>query len=131
MPLRLLLILTLLVQQLALPVVASRSAPAQACDQTGCCQVVEATTCCGKNVRVMWCEKSGGNECFCGLAPGDSEPPEAPRPSDRDEITSVFVAVRGGVVDVLRSHVTQAAPAPPAIVRSHHEIRALLGIWRT
>lgn len=132
MPLRLILILMLLVQQLALPAVVSGAAQAEECVETSCCQVVESKTCCGETVREMRCGKTGGIECLCGLQPGDSEPaPEAPRPAERNDIAPALVALVGSVIDLPRPVRAQAPPALPAIVRSHNETQALLCIWRT
>lgn len=132
MPLRFLLILTLLVQQLALPVVLPSAAQIEECVETTCCQVVETTTCCGETVREMRCGKTGGYECLCGLESGNSEPtPDAPRPPDRNEIAPILAALSGSVIDLPTPIRSQALPASPAIVRTHNETQALLCIWRT
>lgn len=132
MPIRLILILTLLVQQLALPAVVFGASQAEECVETSCCQVVETKTCCGETVREMRCGKTGGYECLCGLEPGDSEPaPEAPRPSERNDIVPVLVALIGSVIDLPTPIRSQVPPATPAVVRTHNETQALLCIWRT
>jgi hypothetical protein len=132
MPLRLILILTLLVQQLALPVAMSSAAQAEECVESSCCQVVETKSCCGETVREMRCGKTGGDECLCGLQPGDSEPaPQAPRPTDRNEVAPALFALVGSVIDLPTPVRAQAPPALPAIVRTHNETQALLCIWRT
>lgn len=132
MPLRVILILTLLVQQLALPAAFSSAAQIEECIATSCCQIVDTKTCCGEMVREMRCGKTGGHECLCGLESGDSEPaPEAPRPTDRNEVTPVLVAPIGSVVDLPRLMRSQVLPAAPAVVRTHNETQALLCIWRT
>lgn len=132
MPIRLILILTLLVQQLALPVAMSSAAQAEECVETSCCQVVETKSCCGETIREMQCGKTGGHECLCGLQPGDPEPaPEAPRPSERNEITPVLIALTGSVIELPKPARLQAPPATLALVRTHNETQALLCIWRT
>jgi hypothetical protein len=132
MPLRLVLILTLLVQQLALPAVGSSSGQVAACLEASCCLVVETETCCGGVVREMRCGKTGGSVCLCGLEPGDPEPtPEAPRPSERQELAPIVAALLGSAIDLPTTVASQAPPAALAIVRSHNETQALLCIWRT
>jgi hypothetical protein len=132
MPIRLILILTLLVQQLALPSAVFAASQTEECVETSCCQVVETKTCCGETVREMRCGKTGGHECLCGLEPGDSEPaPEAPRPSERNDIVPVLVALIGSVIDLPTPIRSQVPPAAPAVVRTHNESQALLCIWRT
>ena len=132
MLLRFTLILTLLVQQLALPVVVSNAGQVEECVRTSCCHLVEKTTCCGETVREMRCGRTGGHECFCGVEPRDSEPaPEAPRPTDRNEIAPVLVTLIGVVIDLPTPVRSQIPPASPAIVRTHNETQALLCIWRT
>lgn len=129
---RLLLILMLLVQQLALPAAASRAEGAEECIATSCCQVVETRTCCGDVVREMRCARSGGGACRCGVRPDDSDPaPESPRSPDRTEIGPIFVASIGSVIVGPASATVRAAHPAPAIVRSHNETRSLLCIWRT
>jgi hypothetical protein len=132
MPLRCLLILTLLVQQLVLPVVLPSSAQIEECIGTSCCQILVTKTCCGETVREMRCGRTGGNECLCGLESGDSEPvPDAPRPPDRTEIAPILAALIGSVIEIPTPMRLPALPAAPAIVRTHNETQALLCIWRT
>jgi hypothetical protein len=132
MLLRLIIILTLLVQQLALPAVAWSPAQVEECAETSCCQIVETKTCCGETGREMRCGKTGGRECLCGLEPADSEPaPEAPRPADRNEIAPILVALIGSVIELPTPARSQVPPAAPAVVRTHNETQAFLCIWRT
>lgn len=131
MPLRVLLILMLLVQQSVLPAAVSSVAQIEECVETSCCQVVETKTCCGETARETRCCKTGGHDCLCGLASGDSEPaPDAPPPPDRTEIAPIFAAPVGSVIDLPRPIRSQGPPAPPAIARTHNETQALLCIWR-
>lgn len=132
MPIRLILILTLLMQQLALPAVVSAASQTEECVETSCCQVVETKTCCGETVQEMRCGKTGGRECLCGLQPGDSEPaPDAPRPTERNEIAPVLVALIASVIDLPTPIRSQIPPVAPAVSRTHNETQALLCIWRT
>lgn len=130
MPLRLLLILTLVAPQLALPV-AMGSDPQGKCEATSCCVVVETTTCCGETVREMRCGTSGGR-CYCGVRPDDSRPaPQAPRPLKPNDVGPIFVAaIDGGLVAPAAVRV-QRRWTTPAVHRTHNELRALLCIWRT
>lgn len=131
MPLRLFLILALLVQQLALPAAVSAASQAGVCVDASCCQVVEMKSCCGETIREMRCGKTGG-QCLCAVEPGNSEPvPNAPRPTDWNEIAPVLVGLRASVIDGLEPARLHALPAAPAIVRTHNETQALLCIWRT
>ena len=70
-------------------------------------------------------------EDLCGLEPGDSEPaPDAPRPSERNEIAPILIALVGSVIEISTPVRLQAPPVSPALVRTHNETRALLCIWR-
>ena len=71
---RLLLILTILVHQLALPgvVVASSSEP---CAEPACCAAVEVMTCCEERVVPAHC--TCGDDCACR----GSTSPDAPLPA--------------------------------------------------
>jgi hypothetical protein len=130
MQLRLLLILGLLAQQLALPLAISR-AQADECDAISCCEVVETATCCGQVVREMRCGKTGG-ECLCGIRSGDSEPtPEAPRPQEQNDLSLILVAGANGLIESPLPTRTRVVWAPPASHRTHNEIQALLCVWRT
>lgn len=131
MPLRLLLILMLLSQQLALPTAASSAAQTEECVATSCCQIVETTTCYREVVREMRCGKTGG-QCFCGVQSDDSDQaPEAPRPTDRSELSSVFVAPVGDMIHTPTPVKAQSPLVSTTAELSHNQIQAILCIWRT
>jgi hypothetical protein len=130
MTIRLILIVTILLQQLALPAVGSSAALGVKCDEPSCCRIIDTTTCCGEVVQEIRCGKTGG-ECLCHFQPDDSEPaPKAPRPTDRLETAPVFVTLVGNGFDVPVARHVRTLPASPAITRSHNETQALLCIWR-
>ncbi|MCK4873857.1 MAG: hypothetical protein KAS72_14145 [Phycisphaerales bacterium] len=130
MPVRLLLILAILIQQLALPIAIGRAEPAE-CAATSCCQLVETTSCCGETVLVHSCAKTGG-ACHCSDRPGDSEPaPKAPRPQRQHDLEPVFVAGPSSAVDSPTEAPAYVRLTCPAIHRTHNETQALLCIWTT
>ncbi len=127
---RLLLILALLIQQLALPVVAT-AAPSEDCLATSCCEVISTITCCGEVINEMRCGKTGG-ECLCGVAPDNGEPaPPAPRPHERTELGPLFVNVLSDVIDLPPVLPTLPSATLQVRLRNHNETHALLCIWRT
>lgn len=129
MPLRFLLILTVLVQQLALPVMLL-GAGEDRCTATGCCDVVRTTTCCGEVVEEMQCRKSGG-ACMCATSSHEPAAPFAPG-QDRGDLVSLFIAPpAGSTLEPIGASSVPVRPASMAIRRSHNETRALLCIWRT
>lgn len=131
MRLRVILVLVLILQQLALPAAASSAAQAEECVATSCCQVVETTTCCGEAVREMRCGKTGG-QCYCGVQSDDPDrAPEAPRPAERSELNPVFVASVGSTFDLPKQVKPKAPLASPQVSRSHNDTQAILCIWRT
>jgi hypothetical protein len=130
MSLRLLLILTVLVQQLSLPAVLLGTG-AERCTTTGCCDVVQTTTCCGEVVEEMRCHKSGG-ACLCATSSHEPEAPALPGPPDRGDLVSLFIASAAGcMLEPVGATSVSVRPASMTIRRSHNETRALLCIWRT
>jgi len=131
MAVRLLLILTLLVQPLTLGVASIRAGGDDTCVATACCEVLETTTCCGRVVSQMRCGKTG-RTCVCGMTPEDSTPaPETPRAPERTEMAPIFAAGVGIVLDVRAPALVCPRRTPPACRRTHNETQALLCIWRT
>ena len=131
MPLHLLLILAIVAQQLALPV-AARHDQGGCCAEASCCVLVETTTCCGEVVRELCCGKTGGR-CVCHLQSRDSEPkPQAPRPHEGSGAAH-FAILGESMIEIPRSIPAEALhrPLPPAIARTHNEVRALLCIRTT
>jgi len=131
MGLRLLAILMLLIQPVWL--VAARGAGA-GCGVWSCCLVEVTTSCCGERVVETVCRHTGG-ECLCA-APGEAPRPEdAPAPrTERDAPTQLFVG-GGAAIDLAPSDAGTprcGLVAPASLAgRTHNEVQALLGIWRT
>ncbi len=105
--------------------------------KAGCCghPIVEKTTdagCGGSGFCVM-----SGGPCRCGVAPTTSPErrPDAPLPrTDRDSIT----ALPDGPAQITPvSEPDDAAPSMASLAggihtgKTHNEVQALLGIWRT
>ncbi len=108
-----------------------------ACGESACHQPVVQMSCCGSDSSDdAFCPMSNG-PCKCIAAPAsDPEPkPEAPLPrSDRDTVTGM----PNGPPQVMP--VVEPDSATPTIAslvlaltagKSHNEIQALLGTWRT
>jgi hypothetical protein len=109
-------------------------------DQSGdfvCHQAAATMACCSTDSAANgFCPMSNGPcECVAPPAPDPRPKPEAPLPrSDRDTVTGMpNGAPRVTPVDEPRS----AGPGVSSLVlglnagRSHNEIQALLGVWRT
>ncbi len=127
---RILLLLTLLFQQLALPGAIS-TAHAADCLSTGCCDLVETTTCCGEKVLEHRCGRTGG-ECLCGVDSDDSEPvPSAPAPENRNDLVQAFITGISAGYDLPTAIHPHMPPVFWVIHRTHNETQALLCIWRT
>ncbi len=106
------------------------------CGHSGCGQVIIETTCCGEPTEREYCPMSGG-PCRCAQAPThDSQPqPEAPRPrSDRDSLVA-RISAPPRVVWVTQPEGERSSNTGDAhgllAGRTHNEIQALLGVWRT
>jgi|GEM_PF-2319936 len=128
---RLVLILSLVFQPLSLGgVVASRSGGHQT---SGCCTLVEKTTCCGRRVIERVCRMTDG-ECTCTSRPGVPEQP-APAPQQRrsDERVAVLAPRPVGDMVVPAAALRAAAPLRSrlATARSHNTARAVVGVWHT
>lgn len=108
-----------------------------ACGESACHQPVVQMSCCGSDPGDDgFCPMSNG-PCECTAAPApDPEPkPEAPLPrSDRDSVTGV---PNGPPQVVPVVDPDSDSPTIASLVlaltagKSHNEIQALLGIWRT
>jgi hypothetical protein len=130
MPLRLLVILSLLFQQFTVSAVIGGTQHAE-CTAGPCCGVVKTTTCCGEVIREMRCGVTGG-ECLCDHHPANTDPvPRAPRPQERNDVGPLFVAVLADVIDLAAPRRAERLPHRPVFHRTHNATQALLCIWRT
>ncbi|MEZ6317633.1 MAG: hypothetical protein R3B49_02595 [Phycisphaerales bacterium] len=133
---RFLLILTLLWQPIALWTPVSHPGSGQVCAPTSCCTTVERVTCCGERVVEQVCPMSGG-ECHCAASPTDTPPAPVPAPHPRTEReTSVAVPTPATRVVTLIDSAFLARPlctgeTGPLSGKTHNEIQARLGVWRT
>lgn len=129
---RLLLILMLVWQPLALQAVGAPASLASMSDAMGCCKIVETVSCCGKPVIEPVCSMTGG-ACNCDAAPTQPEQPTPALPgsnsAERALATLSFDATSVAIVP-LDSRLAKAGMQERP-VRSHNTIQAVLGIWRT
>lgn len=130
MPLRFLVILSFLLQHMAVSF-AAIGAMRGDCEPSSCCVPVEVTTCCGEVAVEVQCGESMG-ECRCGIRSGESGPrPEAPPPASKTgfDLTGLSATSPTVVLTMpVRGSLNAAAPALP---KSHNQTQALLCIWRT
>jgi len=115
---------------------AGRSGPSQECAPASCCTTIETVSCCGESVIERVCGKTGG-ECLCASAPTDVPTPgrEAPHPrNDRETIVAapvtasrIFALWHGDA----GHRALSASHAALLGGKSHNQVRALLGVWRT
>ena len=130
MPIRILIALALLLQQLALPAVASRTGD-DTSDEASCCKLIETVTCCGDRVVERRCGKTGG-ACVCGVERDDESPiPAIPRSDQRGSPEIAFVAHAGNGFSPATASRACVRWTPLARHRAHNETQALLCIWRT
>jgi len=133
---RLLLILAIAWQPLILWGAASDAMPAEVCTTTSCCTTVERVSCCGERVVERVCGKTGG-ACHCASAPSDTPKPRPEAPQPRSE-RETLVAVPSSPVQSIACLDADGACRPLFATsesrlasKTHNEIQALLGIWRT
>lgn len=135
-PARLLIILALLGQVLLPWVSGVPSASPSGCVATPCCITVERVTCCGERVVEQVCGMTGG-ECHCGAAPSDTprRVPQIPQPRNERE---AFVGIPGPDSRIVtpvqgepNRRVTRSGVLCLLSGKTHGEIRAFLGVWRT
>ena len=133
---RLLLILAFAWQPLIFWGGAGHAVPAEFCTASSCCTTVERVSCCGERVVEQVCGKAGG-ACHCASAPTDvpNPRPEAPQPRSERE---TLVAVPSPPVQGVTYTEADGAARPKFATdesrlanKTHNEIQALLGIWRT
>lgn len=133
MGVRLLLILVLLWHPLML--VGTR-APAEACSEPSCCVSMERVTCCGVRVVEEVCGKTGG-ECHCAASPNDTpeRAPRAPLPRGEREAPVTVLTPPNRIIPLTgdeAGHRSRASTDPGVRgVKTHNQIRAFLGVWRT
>lgn len=133
---RFLLILALAWQPLTLWGTSAHTAAKAECTATSCCTTVERVSCCGERIVEQVCGKSGG-ACHCASAPTDSPDPrpEAPQPrTERETLVAVPSPPVHGVAytDADCAHQSLFAAGESRLAgKTHNEIQALLGIWRT
>jgi hypothetical protein len=136
MPFRFLLILAIAWQPLALWGAAGHAAPAEVCTATSCCTTVERVSCCGERIVEQICGKSGG-ACHCASAPTDTPDPRPEAPQPRTERETLVAVPSPPVHSVVYTDADGNLRPPFAAGESrlagktHNEIQALLGIWRT
>lgn len=135
MPARVLLILALIWQSLTLCGVIAPAGSAERCVQTSCCEVVEQVSCC-EEVVAHHCGLSRG-ECLCGVSPVDhpERVPEGPLPrTNRETFAAVQLLVPMPYTGI------HSDPGPFRVCavdggllagKTHNEVQAFLGIWRT
>lgn len=108
-----------------------------ACGESACHQPVVQMSCCGSDPGDDgFCPMSNGPcECIAAPAPDPEPKPEAPLPrSDRDSVTGI---PNGPPQVVPVVDPDSDTPTIASLVlaltagKSHNEIQALLGIWRT
>ncbi|MCA9292134.1 MAG: hypothetical protein KDA25_13460, partial [Phycisphaerales bacterium] len=134
--LRVVVILALLVQQLALPVALHAdgrpgAAPGP-CGTSCACASVTVRTCCGREITTHACGTSGG-PCRCAARSQErQDTPKIPSPSTRADFVGLHVTVAFAPFVLPRATASRARPGRAWIAaRSHQEARARLGIWRT
>ncbi|TDJ59266.1 MAG: hypothetical protein E2O40_00285 [Planctomycetota bacterium] len=124
-----LLVIAMLLQSLAL---VGPAQPAAAPIPSGGCSSA-ATCCCTGSSGPDRCAPQGQTVvCMCGPSVPD-DGPKAPLPRDGTQRAPFLALVLSSIAVVLpepsRSAVTQ--PGTPSPGTSHHEIQALLCVWRT
>ncbi|MHC4975503.1 MAG: hypothetical protein ACYTF7_02720 [Planctomycetota bacterium] len=133
---RLILILILVWQPLTLLPTGALALTASECAPSVCHVLLERVSCCGERTVEKVCVKSGG-ECLCVSAPLE-EPdtqPVYPQPrAERDSPVAITdqlqrAGVRVAVDPMVRR--TRGSLLLNLQGRTHNEIQALLGIWRT
>lgn len=106
------------------------------CGSSGCHEVIFESTCCGELTEVSVCPKSGG-PCTCAAVPmPDRQPrPDAPLPrTDRDSITGLpsgSPQITAVIDEDIATHEMASLVVSPRSGKTHNEVQALLGIWRT
>jgi len=139
---RLLTILILMLAGIPRVGIGMIGAPAVAdCSDMVCQPVVVESTCCSELMPVVdmdeFCPMSGG-PCRCGITPGDDSNPSPKAPLQRSE-TQITL---GLFAEPRQACIWTAArdehPAPMMglvgnlhALRTHTQIQAILGIWRT
>ena len=131
-----LLLISVFALQPALWQGAVSRAPGHSHAEPGCCVRVETTSCCGESVIESVCSKSGG-ECRCVAMPDENPAPVPPAPlprTDRDSLTAV-IEPQPDLLDSpeMDGETVRFTAATFSLLqgRSHNEIQALLGVWRT
>jgi hypothetical protein len=135
MLLRLLAIIAIIASPVAPTVAATPVAPIEGCAHDACCETVETITCCGQTTIERVCQRSGG-ACTCVARPAERPAPDrdAPHPrTQRDTAPAVAPA------EPLRSAFAAQPPARERCElsasgrerRTHNDIQAFLGVWRT
>lgn len=136
MILRTLLILMLVLQPLPLGSARGPASAQHECEPASCCVTIEHVSCCGERTLDRVCSMSGG-ACECASSSDDApaRSPEAPLPrTDRDSTLAVplpgaWVVAFGRPTPL--SGLFAGTDASLLSRRSHNEVRALLGVWRT
>lgn len=116
------------------------------CGDTMCHMPVVETSCCGEPIPIDESDPGCGSDTFCSMSDGpcrcgisptpDPEPlPDAPLPrTDRDSVTGL--PTDSPKINTLNEP-DDSTPSMASLVESflagktHNEIQALLGIWRT
>lgn len=131
MRLQLILILTLVAQQIGLPI-AIAGANGAGCAAPSCCVIVTKTGCCGEVVVETECVEADG-ACRCDLEPGDSDTdPKAPHPQRNWRHAGPLFATSaiGQVFNLPQRALTWSRAMQPAPNSTHNETQALLCVWR-
>ncbi|MCA9299616.1 MAG: hypothetical protein KDA28_11150 [Phycisphaerales bacterium] len=136
MAFRILVILALVWQPWACRALAGSGGGASCAART-CCVSVVTTTCCGERVVEQVCGMTGG-ECRCSQATNDESPsrpvPVIPRDGERTLTFDLAPARTPHVADPAIDPSGEPVGSVSASLlagRSHREVQALLGVWRT
>ena len=128
-------ILALVLQQVSFAAVV-RPGTERGHEGMSCCQVVQATTCCGETVVEVVCSISQGPcECVAQSGPTRAPVPPAPVPARTDSAAAAIAAFLSDS-KVAFSALTLRIPTwQPHVrrlgLRTHNQQLALLGVWRT